>query len=88
MPLKICETDWPVFRKSGLFFPEGWPIFSVHVADSARNLQEAAFLSMDSLVLLEQIRTIDKRRVIRYLGSVGGRDMEGVNRVLSFSIGL
>lgn len=44
-------------------------------------------LAEDSIVLLEQIRTIDKSRLSRFVGSVDQLTMRGVNRALAISIG-
>lgn len=41
-----------------------------------------------SVVLLEQIKTIDKRRVVRYIGHVSREQMDGVNEALQISLGL
>lgn len=45
-------------------------------------------LSRDSVVLLEQIRTIDKRRLKERMGKLEGGDMTKVNQALSVSFGL
>ncbi|MDP2744053.1 MAG: type II toxin-antitoxin system PemK/MazF family toxin, partial [Dehalococcoidia bacterium] len=45
-------------------------------------------LERDSLVLLNQIRTIDKARLGRYWGSLGPESMARVNRALMISLGL
>ncbi len=45
-------------------------------------------LSKDSIVLLEQVRTIDKRRLRERMGSLDGGDMGKVNEALSVSFGL
>ncbi|MCL1976308.1 MAG: type II toxin-antitoxin system PemK/MazF family toxin [Firmicutes bacterium] len=45
-------------------------------------------LYMDSLVLLEQIRTIDKSRLKEYIGTLNIEVMSKVNRALSVSVGL
>ncbi len=45
-------------------------------------------LSKDSVVLLEQIRTIDKRRLREKMGSLGVYDMDKVDAALSVSFGL
>jgi mRNA interferase MazF len=45
-------------------------------------------LDRDSIVLLEQIRTIDKQRLRDYVGVLGQRDMQGVDRALAISVGL
>ncbi len=45
-------------------------------------------LSKDSVVLLEQVRTIDKRRLREKMGSLDTDDMGKVNHALSVSFGL
>lgn len=45
-------------------------------------------LAKDSVILLEQIRTIDKRRLKERIGSVDEQLMEKVNEALIISFGL
>jgi len=45
-------------------------------------------LDRESIVLLEQIRTIDKRRLKEYVGALGQEDMLAVDKALAVSIGL
>lgn len=45
-------------------------------------------LARDSIVLLEQIRTIDKQRLKEKLGKLDETSMELVNQALSISFGL
>lgn len=45
-------------------------------------------LAKDSVVLLEQVRTIDKRRLKEKMGSLDTSDMGKVNQALSVSFGL
>lgn len=45
-------------------------------------------LGEDSIILLEQIRTIDKRRLKKYIGQIRPEDMEKVNQCLAVSVGL
>jgi mRNA interferase MazF len=45
-------------------------------------------LGRDSLVLLEQIRTIDKTRLKEYIGTLDGDAMSGVDKALAVSVGL
>ncbi len=45
-------------------------------------------LAKDSVVLLEQVRTIDKRRLREKMGTLDGGDMGKVNEALSVSFGL
>lgn len=55
-----------------------------HIEVDARNCG----LSKDSIVLLEQVRTIDKRRLREKMGALDGGDMGKVNEALSVSFGL
>lgn len=45
-------------------------------------------LERDSLILLEQIRTIDKRRLCEYIGTLNSEVMGKVDRALAVSVGL
>jgi len=45
-------------------------------------------LNKDSVILLEQIRTIDKRRLREKIGRIDDSLMESVNTALSISFGL
>ena len=45
-------------------------------------------LSKDSIVLLEQIRTIDKQRLKEKMGTLDYHSMNGINKALSVSFGL
>lgn len=55
-----------------------------HVEVSARGNG----LSKDSVVLLEQLRTIDKKRLQEKLGSLDGEAMSRTNQALSVSLGI
>ena len=46
------------------------------------------FLEKDSLILLEQIRTLDKQRLQEYIGTFDRRFMLSIDKALSISIGL
>ncbi len=48
----------------------------------------SAHLEKDSIVLLEQIRTIDKRRLCEYIGSVTLEEMAQIEHALLVSIGM
>lgn len=41
-----------------------------------------------SLALLEQIRTIDKSRLIKYVGELDGATVKEINEAISISLGL
>ena len=45
-------------------------------------------LTAPSIVLLEQLRTLDKRRLERYIGRVDSRHIREINRALAVSVGL
>lgn len=45
-------------------------------------------IAMDSTVLLEQLRTIDKFRLQKYVGSVSQEVMDQVDRAMLISLGL
>ena len=45
-------------------------------------------LQKDSVVLLEQVRTIDKKRLREKMGEIDGSSMKQVNQALQISFGL
>ena len=45
-------------------------------------------LAKDSIVLLEQVRTLDKKRLKERMGNLGDDDMNRVDRALSVSLGI
>ncbi len=45
-------------------------------------------LALPSIVLLEQIRTVDKRRLSDYIGRLDERHIRGINHALAISISL
>ena len=51
-------------------------------------LQPGNGLALPSLVLLEQIRTVDKRRLSDYIGRLDEKHIHGINHALAISIGL
>lgn len=48
----------------------------------------ASGLNRDSVVLAEQIRTLDKRRLKERIGCVSAEEMRAVSRALQVSVGL
>ena len=52
------------------------------------SIKEVEPLEKDSVILLEQIRTIDKRRLKGYIGALDEAVMEKVNHALVVSVGL
>lgn len=59
------------------------PHLPTHVMISMRD-----GLRYDSIVLLEQVRTIDKVRLIRKIGSLNYDELDMVNRCLKVSLGI
>lgn len=51
-------------------------------------LKNVAGLDRDSLLLLEQVRTIDRSRIKGYIGTLDDKKMEKVNKALCISLGL
>lgn len=49
---------------------------------------QIAGLPKDSIVLLEQIRTIDKTRLFTYVGNIGTEIAEEINKALAISLAL
>ena len=52
------------------------------------SLSGIPLLEKDSIALLEQIRTIDKRRLDRYIGSLDGNTMKRIDAALTLSVGV
>ena len=52
------------------------------------SLSGIPLLEKDSIALLEQIRTIDKRRLDRYIGSLDGNTMKRIDAALTISVGV
>ena len=59
------------------------PNLPVHVAVTA----EESGLRYDSVVLLEQVRTLEKSRLTKYLGCVKPDAMRRIDRALALSLG-
>ena len=49
---------------------------------------ESSDLSMRSIVLAEQVRTVDKSRLIHYVGRASKESMEAVDEALKVSMGV
>ena len=49
---------------------------------------ESSDLAMNSIALVEQVRTIDKTRLIHYIGRASKESMEAVDKALKISIGV
>ena len=61
------------------------PLYPTEVLISAKALTG---LAVDSVVLLNQIRTIDKKRLVKQLGTLSAAKVEEVNQALRISLAL
>ena len=61
---------------------------SKHTIPTHITLDNSNGLPKDSMVLLEQIRTIDKSRLSNRIGKISDEDMEKVNKALMISLGI
>lgn len=59
-----------------------------HLPTHVRLDGAACGLFRNSIVLLEQIRTLDKSRLREYMGNVGADKLEQIDRALRISIGV
>ena len=75
-PTLIVATITTKLNKKSNYFPTHYII------------RENPAITEPSVIMLEQIRTIDKERVIEYLGKISQRDMTGIDRALMTSLSL
>ena len=61
------------------------PLYPTEVLISAK---ARTGLAVDSVVLLNQIRAVDKKRLAQQLGRLSSAKMEEVNQALRISVGL
>lgn len=59
-----------------------------HIDVKCASVPDSAGLACDSVILLEQIRTIDKKRLKEKMGHLDEYTMAKVNRAISVSFGL
>lgn len=52
------------------------------------HLKPGSGLVQPSMVMLEQIRTVDKTRLVQYIGKLSDGELKGLNHALAISIGL
>ena len=60
----------------------------IYYADLSPVVAQCCGLPKDSVILLEQIRTLDKRRLRERMGRVDGAVMERVDDAIAVSFGL
>lgn len=88
-PVLIVQNDIgnkfsPTVIAAAITSQQGKTNLPTHIELSADNCG----LAKDSVVLLEQVRTIDKRRLKEKMGSLPSSDMTKINDAISISMGL
>ena len=63
-------------------------IYSKHNLPTHHSLSPSVGLKKDSIVLLEQIRTIDKARLRSFVGAISNDDMKQIESKLIISLGI
>lgn len=63
-------------------------IHTKHNLPTHHFISSSVGLKYDSIVLLEQIRTIDKARLREYIGTIRNEDMQQIERKLIISLGI
>lgn len=59
------------------------PDLPVHIT-----LQNISFLEKDSIIIAEQIRTIDKKRLKKYIGNLDRKTMVQLDKAIKISLGV
>lgn len=62
--------------------------FKTNLPTHIRVNADGSGLARDSIILLEQVRTLDKKRLKEKMGNLDGADMTRVDRALSVSLGI
>lgn len=88
-PVLIVQNDMgnkhsPTVIAAAITSQRGKAKLPTHIEVSA----DGSGLAKNSIILLEQIRTIDKKRLKEKMGSLDSQSMEQVNNALSVSFGL
>ena len=88
-PVLIVQNDTgnrhsPTVIAAAITSQTGKAKLPTHISLTGRDVG----LTKDSVVLLEQIRTIDKRRLCEFIGRVTDHEMEQVEGALLVSIGM
>lgn len=88
-PVLIVQNDMgnrhsPTVIAAAITSQRGKAKLPTHIEVTA----QGSGLAKNSTILLEQIRTIDKKRLKEKMGSLDSQSMEQVNRALSVSFGL
>ena len=79
----LCQARSPTVIAAAITSQTGKARLPTHIA-----VQTDGGLAKNSVILLEQIRTIDKRRLKEKMGHLDDRTMKQVNEALYVSFGL
>ena len=81
------NEDW-VFKRGDLYYANLNPYFGSEQGGTPVHytLESVQELGQKSVVLLEQIKTIDKRRILSYIGKVSREEMRAVDEALQVSL--
>ena len=88
-PVLIIQNDTgnrhsPTVIAAAITSQTGKANLPTHISLAARSCG----LTRDSVILLEQVRTLDKKRLKEIMGALGGADMGRVDQALSVSLGI
>ena len=81
----IANKSSPVTIVAAISSKFDHPLYPTEVLISAK---ARTGLAVDSVVLLNQIRTVDKKRLVKQLGRLSAAKMAEVDRALRISVGL
>ena len=63
-------------------------IYTKHILPTHYMFPSSSGLTHDSIALLEQIRVIDKSRILKYLGTLTPNDMINIDQKIVISLGI
>ena len=75
-------------RRGDIYYADLSPVVGSEQGGIRPVHADTSGLSKDSVVLLEQVRTIDKRRLKEKMGTVDARSMNAIDNAISISFGL
>lgn len=86
-PILVIQNDLgnrfsPTVIITAITSKTGKPTLPTHVRVSSGKLEK------DSIILLEQVRTVDKTRLKSYIGCFGEDTMQEVDRAIKISMGV
>ncbi len=86
--LVLQNNDGNFFSSTLIIAPLTTRVYKKQDLPTHYIIEKAKGLAYPSIVMLEQIRTIDKKRIISYLGKVGKDQMEEIDDHIRVSLDL